>query len=224
MGEVALDEKFAFLKNKNFWAGFCISFFAIIGICASISWLWGRTYNILSGAKQKARLESFIEPILMCDPFPFSEGSNISNSLLLQAALNNIFLNSNKEYPKSEDNEYIIPQSDIEVSASELFGPNIKLTHGNLRDLSDFYCNYHENEQAYYIQYSTQASNYFPKVTKITKEEDYLNLTVGYIRPQHFLSKTKRADVEPDKYMIYKLKKNKTRYGYQIVAIKEDSV
>ena len=169
-----MNEKFAFLKNKNFWAGFCISFFAIIGICASVSWLWGKTYNILSGAKQKEKLESFIEPVLMCDPF--SEGSNISNSLVLQAALNNIFLHSNKEYPKSEDNEYIIPQSDIEVSASELFGLNIKLTHGNLRDLSDFYCNYYENEQAYYIQYSTTATRkifqilYTPNCLKLPRK------------------------------------------------------
>lgn len=220
-----MNDKFAFLKNKNFWTGFCISLFATIGICTSISWLWGKTYNILSGARQKEKLESFIAPVLMCDPLPFSEGSSLSNSLVLQAALNNIFLNSNKkEYTKSEDNEYIIPQSDIEVSASELFGPNIKLKHGNLRDLSDFYCNYHENEQAYYIQYSTQASNYFPKVTKITKEYNCLNLTVGYIRPQHFLSKIEQVKAEPDKYMIYKLKENKTKYGYQIVEIKDASM
>ena len=66
-----------------------------------------------------------------------------------------------------------------------------------------------------------RSSQYTPQVTKIEKKGDLYTLTVGYIPPGTLWEAAmggSKYEPEPDKYMIYQMKKVKD--GYSILSIK----
>ncbi|GHU84495.1 hypothetical protein FACS1894198_0180 [Clostridia bacterium] len=206
------------VNKKNFLTGLTVCVFTLIGLITVFGWLFGFFSDILSGRNEKERLTRFIEPVLMCDPVPFDEGAKLSDNLLLEAAMNNIFLNNNKKYAKSDDDEYIIPKSDVEVSVGELFGTSQKLKHQSLADLSGFYCTYRSEESVYHVQLASQINSYLPLISNMEKEEGVIRLTVGYVRPRMLL-RDEQNEVQVDKKMIYVIKKEKNKY--RLVAIKD---
>ncbi|GHV30704.1 hypothetical protein FACS189481_5260 [Clostridia bacterium] len=206
------------VNKKNLLTGLMVCFFALIGLITVFGWLFGFFSDILSGRNEKERLKRFIEPILMCDPVPFAEGAKLSDNLLLEVAMNNIFLNNRKEYAKSDDDEYIIPQSDVEVNVGELFGTSQKLKHQSLGDLSEFYCTYRPEESVYRVQLASQINGYLPLISSMERGEGVIHLTVGYVRPRMLL-RDEQSEVQVDKKMIYVVKKEKNKY--RLVAIKD---
>ncbi|MDR2817319.1 MAG: hypothetical protein LBB04_01160 [Oscillospiraceae bacterium] len=206
------------VNKKNVLTGLLVFVFALVGLVAVFGRLFGFLSDILSGRNEKERLTKFIEPVLMCDPVPFDAGAKLSDSLLFEVAMNNIFLNSKKKYAKSDDNEYIIPESDVEVSVGEFFGTSQRLKHQSLRDFSKFYCTYRPEESAYHVQLASQINGYLPLISGIERGGGLIRLTVGYARPQMFL-RDEQGELQVDKEMIYVVKKEKSKY--RLVAIED---
>ncbi|MDR1260274.1 MAG: hypothetical protein LBJ83_00900 [Oscillospiraceae bacterium] len=211
-------EQLSKTNKKNLWTGFIVAFFILVGLFTVVGWVFGIFKYIWGTERAKERLTQFIMPVLLCDPPQFAEDSKLSNDLLLEIALNNIFVNGEKKYAKNDEGEYIIPQSDFEISLSEIFGTKRKLVHQNLRDLSGFYCTYRSEEAVYYVQLAAQGSSYVPQIANIKKKGNVITLTVNYVRLQ-MLTKSERGNLQVDKSMLYTLKKEHGKYI--LLAVKD---
>jgi hypothetical protein len=199
------------VNRRHFWMGFAIFLLSLIGLITVVAWLFNFLVFFLGTRREQEKLARFIEPVVMCDPVPFAEGSKLDNNLLLEMAMNNIFIDNKKKYVKNKNGEYMVPQGDVEVSVAELFGDLQKLKHQSLRDLSGFFCVYRPEESAYCVQLSEQANSYVPKIAKMKKENGAIVLTVDYLRPRMLL-RNEQDETQIDKHMVYKVRKEKRKY------------
>src|SRR5699024_5761441 len=102
-----------------------------------------------------------------------------------------------------------------------LFGSDVKLQHQSFGDLNITYT-LNTEKNVYEIPVAAQVGYYTPKVEKISKKGDTYTLTVGYLPPGNAWTSDlsgNKYEPEPDKYMLYIMKKVKG--GYNLVAIRD---
>jgi len=83
---------------------------------------------------------------------------------------------------------------------------------------------YDEETRIYGVPVMGQTSQYTPDVTRIVKKGDIYTVTVGYIPPATLWEKTKGGkdyEPEPDKYMIFTMKKVKDAYNILSIHTQE---
>ena len=162
-------------------------------------------------------------PVVIFDPVPFENPVNIDNASLLQYSIWSTAMGEKRsQYEYDDADMMIIPASDIDVAAQQLFGPDVKLEHRSFGDLQDSYL-YDEEIRSYHVPIITITGFATPRVEEINKiSGDTVELRMGYVPPSTILNLDEDGNLgnpEPEKYMIYEMHKN--RNGWYLYAIKD---
>ena len=176
--------------------------------------------RIRDNTQEKSKFEDYLLPVVMFDPVEFDSPEHADPLFLLQSSLWGTLLSNTDKYTYDESAMLVVPASDLDVYAAKLYGSNVKLQHQTIEDFDVTYP-YDPETKTYGVPVMGQTSQYTPQVTKIEKKGDLYTLTVGYIPPGTLWEAAvggSKYEPEPDKYMIYQLKKVKD--GYNILSIK----
>ncbi len=211
-------------NRKTATFGFLFLFFAAIGVIFSVVGITRAIGKFAVDNSETEKIERFLTPVVMFDPAPFEDASQLDETLLLRSSLWATLLNTDTEQYATDDlGNLIVPASDVEVYAAKIYGNGVKLNHQTLRSNSggeQFV--YDESIQSYHVPAVGEGSFPSPKVTKIVRNGDTFEVTVGYIPPGSswgMFVDGKKQEPEPEKYKLYKLKKNGS--DYQILALED---
>jgi len=197
---------------------------AIIGVIAVVVTSIDLTGKVLDNSNEKEKIGTLIRPVVMFDPVPFETPTDLENrQLLLYSMWANLGSEKRNTYSYDENAELIVPASDLEVAAANLFGPDIVLTHETFGDYQTTYY-YDEERNIYNVPVSAQLYVYTPQVESIElASRDVYNVKVGYIPPQGDAWTTdfsgNKNQPTAEKSMIYVMQK--TRNGYYILALRD---
>ena len=193
-----------------------VGFFTVASVCLRF------TKSLLDNSKAKQEYERMLLPVVIFDPVPFENPVNIDNASLLQYSIWATAMGEKRDqYEYDDNNMMVIPASDVDVAALELFGPDVKLEHQSFGDLENSYL-YDEDIKSYHVPIITITGFATPKVMEIHKEGEVIELTMGYVPPSTILDVGADGEVgeaEPQKYMIYELHRAKS--GWYLYAVKD---
>ncbi len=79
----------------------------------------------------------------------------------------------------------LVPSSDVDVAAAQLFGPSVRVIHRSFDDLDASYL-FDPEIAAYRVPIVGKVA-YSPSIRAITKTDSGLTLRVGYIAPGNYL-------------------------------------
>ena len=211
---------------------------AVIGLVTVLFLCVKLTIKTIDNTAHKEAFEEQILPVLIFDPVPFENPTDLDNLVLLRSALWSVLLGDKRgSFQYDATNSIRVPASDVDVAAAKLFGPDVKLEHTSFGNYELSYT-YDEDANMYVVPVAGLSGVYTPRVEKITKKSsDVLELTVGYIPPdtvwtadqrqvamntpeQEKLAAQSKDGVKADKYMIYEMTKLKNG-GYYISAIRD---
>ena len=194
-----------------------VGFFTVASFCLNT------TKSLLDNSARKKEFERMLLPVVIFDPVPFENPVNIDNASLLQYSIWSTAMGEKRsQYEYDDADMMIIPASDIDVAAQQLFGPDVKLEHRSFGDLQDSYL-YDEEIRSYHVPIITITGFATPRVEEINKiSGDTVELRMGYVPPSTILNLDEDGNLgnpEPEKYMIYEMHKN--RNGWYLYAIKD---
>lgn len=193
---------------------------AIVGLISVAGFCIRLTNQIMDNTKEKTKFEDYLLSVVMFDPVEFDSPEQADPLFLLQSSMWAALLDNPDKYTYDESAMLVVPASDLDVYAAKLYGAGVKLQHQTIEGFEASYP-YDAQTKTYGVPVMGQTSQYTPKVTKIVKKGDLYTLTVGYIPPGTLWETAvggAKYEPEPDKYMIYQLKKVKD--DYNVIAIK----
>lgn len=195
----------------------------VIGFCTLVVACFNFTRSLLDNSNTKHSYETKLLPVLMFDPPPFEDPKTLRAVDLLMYSLWATALGDKRDTYQYDDNlSLVIPASDVEMTAFNLFGPDVALTHDTFGDYEITYL-YDTATKSYHVPVTAMTGFYTPGVEEIVKDGDSLQLRVGYIPPAtalniDFSGKGDREQ-KADKYMTYEMRKGKN--GYYLYAIRD---
>lgn len=194
---------------------------ALVGLAAVIIASISLTGQVLDNSREKTKLEDIVRPMVMFDPVPFERAEDIDKTQILYYCMWRCLMTSS--YGLDDNQEMLVPASDLDVAATALFGPGVTLEHKTIGEYENTYY-YDSSRQTYSVPISLQLYVYSPRVESIERDGDYYNVRVGYIPPTGAYTvnfQGDRENPEPDKYMVYVM--NKAGDSYQVVAVRDDA-
>lgn len=196
---------------------------ALIGIIAVIISSLRLTERVLDNSGEKAMLEDVIRPVVMFNPVPFEspEGIEMTN-LLLYSMWATLTSERAKNYTYNENQELLVPASDLDVACASLFGSGIQLEHQTFGDYYEAPYVYDAGKNIYMVRVATQLYVYSPEVREITREGEYYRLDVYYRPPANAWNTTfagESASPFAEKHMYYYMLKNKN--NWQIARVQD---
>lgn len=193
----------------------------VIGLVSLISYCFSFTQGLLDNSNAKHDYENMLLPVVMFDPPPFENPTSMRQVDLLMYSVWSTALGSKRDVYEYDDNmSLVIPASDVDMAAFQLFGPEVVLSHSTFGDYEIVYL-YDPTTKSYHVPVSALTGFYTPRVEEIVKKNDIIQLKVGYVPPANAMNidlSGKGVDErKPDKYMIYELRKGKnSEYLYAI--------
>ena len=194
-------------KRTTVITGAVVLGFALIGVITVISLLIGLFASVFDDSKEKAKFQQFIKPVVMVDPVAFSSVSSADEHALLMSSMWNLLMNVGEDtaYPEDEYGMMIVPSSDLDVSAANLFGSDVKLSHQSFSNSSITF-DYDEENSSYIVPPMGYTMQYEPRVDKIKRRGKTYTLTVAYISSNTSLTQSDNEE-DYDKLMYYVLEK-----------------
>jgi hypothetical protein len=219
-----LKKKIKSIRERKYLSaapiGAALILFAIIGLISVLVLCYNYTTRLLDNSKEKAQFEELLLPVLMFDPIPFEDVSTVDPLSLLQSSLWATMLGEKRGTFEFADNgRMIIPQAEVDMTAANLFGPDVQLQHQTFGDVDISYV-YDSETKTYQVPVTSPTGFYIPKVVSIKKDKDIYTLIVGYVPPSDVWNidfEGNNTQPNPDKYMTYVLKK--VEKHYQLIAI-----
>lgn len=205
-------------RKLYFLISLVFSILAIIGLISSIIFISNSIKNIANNTNQKQELAEYIYPVVITDPAVFDDNKHIANDVLISAGIWNIILNEDtSKYPMEFDN-ITVPEADVELSATKLFGTGLSFEHRTIGDPTlSFY--YNPDEKSYIVPLEPKVVLYYPVIEEIKKVGNDFHLKVGYQLPNTHWFVCNDEELIPGKYMEYVITKN-TNY-YTITSVKQ---
>ncbi|MEE1279885.1 MAG: hypothetical protein UHH95_03515 [Oscillospiraceae bacterium] len=210
-------------KRATTLTGAVVLAFALIGVLTVISLLISLVASLFDNSKEKEYFKQFIKPVVMVDPVAFSSVSNADEHALLMSSMWNLLMNVGEDtaYPEDEYGMMIIPSSDLDVSAANLFGSEAKLSHQTFGNTSITF-EYDSENSSYIVPPMGYTVQYEPRVEKIKRKGKMYTLTVAYISSNTTFTQTE-GDEDYDKLMYYVLEKTgKDKYVIRSIADTEE--
>lgn len=203
-----------------FWLGTFVSVMSIIGIIFSTNFVIAKIKNITDNTEQKNKFAKYVYPLVIVDTPTFDDSSSLPVELMLRAGAWDIIINYDEKHTKyaTKDGCIIVPESDVEVAATKLFGKGKTFRHQSLGD-AILYFHYDEDAKSYHLPISPNILPYKPKVEDIKKIDDNkYELIVGYYPPvQDWLPEHKKNIA--DKFMKYTVVQDGN--NYTIISVKQ---
>ncbi len=197
--------------------------FALVGVITVISLLVSLLASFFDNSKQKEMFAQFIKPVVMVDPVAFSSVSNADEHVLLMSSMWNLLMNVGEDtaYPEDEYGMIIVPASDLDVSAANLFGSEAKLSHQTFGNTSITF-EYNAENSSYIVPPMGYSMQYEPRIEKIKRRGKIYTLTVAYISTNTGFNQAENQE-DYDKLMYYELQKTgKDKYIIRSIADTED--
>ena len=194
-------------KRNTIITGAVVLGFALIGVITVISLVISYIALIFDNSAEKTKFQQFIKPVVMVDPVAFSSPSAADEHALLMSSMWNLLMRVGEDtaYPEDEYGMMTIPAGDLDVSAANLFGSDVKLSHQSFMNNSITF-EYNEETLSYIVPPMGYTMQYEPRVDKIKKRGKIYTLTVAYINSNTSLS-TESSEKDYDKQMYYILEK-----------------
>lgn len=192
---------------------------AAIGIITVVVASIRLTTNFIDNDREKEMFTDLIRPVAMFNPVPFENPADIKMENLLQYSMW-AALSSDKRDDYNDNNELVVPASDLDVACAKLFGPDITLVHQRFGNYETMY--YYDDKNEVYNVPITAQTVYTPQVVDIEKAGEFLNLRVAYIPPVNVWTMNyvgKQGAIEPEKYMIFVMRK--AGDSYQIAKVQD---
>lgn len=210
----------SFKRNSYLAIGVVVSVLALIGFVSSVLFVKGAAEGIANNTKQKEEFKSIVYPLVIIDSPEFDNINQLSPDSVINAAIWDILLHGDiSKYEESYEN-ITIPQADVELHATKLFGKNLTFKHRDVGDLSlTFY--YNSETKSYTVPVTPEFFSYSPVIRNVAKNGDTYDVAVGYLAPapSWVEERDKELATLPEKYVIVKLKKEDN--GYIVVSCKE---
>ena len=210
----------SFKRNSYLAIGVVVSVLALIGFVSSVLFVKGIAEGIANNTKQKEEFKSIVYPLVIIDSPEFDDINQLSPDSVINAAIWDILLHGDiSKYEESYEN-ITIPQADVELHATKLFGKNLTFKHRDVGDLSlTFY--YNSETKSYTVPVTPEFFSYSPVIRNVAKNGDTYDVAVGYLAPapSWVEERDKELATLPEKYVIVKLKKEDN--GYIVVSCKE---
>lgn len=212
--------KKSFKRNSYLTIGVVVSVLALIGFISSVLFIKGAAESVANNTKQKEEFKSLVYPLVIIDTPQFDDITQLSPDSMINAAIWDIILHGDLEkYPKSYEN-ISIPQADVELHATKLFGKNLTFKHKNVGDVSlTFY--YDSETKSYTVPVTPDYFSYSPVIRNVAKNGDCYDVAVGYLAPAPSWAEERDKELAtlPEKYVIMQIKKEDSEYI--IVSCKE---
>ena len=207
----------SFKRNMYFTVGVIVSILSIVGFFFTVSFFAGVIKDFADNTKQKEEFAQFIYPVVITDPASYNSNQQLSSDTVISAAIWDIILHGDKSKYPSEFETMSIPQVDVELHATKLFGKGLTIDHKTVGDVVlGFY--YSPETKSYNVPVSPTYFPYSPIVENIRRDGDTYYLQVGYVSPSpDWLVTKKNSKPTPDKYMEYVLVKNSNNYYLQAI-------
>ncbi len=176
--------------------GLIVLIFALIGVISTVV----TGYNIIKKARDTSYLREdmyyTLLPLMQYAPTAFDNVNDSKQDALIQAALYHI---TNREYVRQQqDSEYVtpydtdefgrtmVPIADVTAAYNELFGADtVPYCHTFGDDAGAYFTyEYNEEENLYYVPYSTTSSAYEPVLDTIQRVSNFYKVRVGYVHLQ----------------------------------------
>ncbi len=183
--------------------------------------LFNGVMEIFDDSDELERFESFISPVVMMDPAPFTSYENLEDDMLLQSSLWAALTGEGRSsYSYDENGLLLVPSSDVNVAAAKLFGADVHIIHRSFDDTDASYL--FDPEISAYRVPSVNKVAYSPSITAMQKNGDNIVLTVGYVAPGNIwttepIDGSENSEPTPEKYMLYTL--TKSEQGYYISSL-----
>ena len=210
----------SFKRNSYLAIGVVVSVLALIGFVSSVLFVKGIAEGIANNTKQKEEFKSIVYPLVIIDSPEFDDINQLSPDSVINAAIWDILLHGDiSKYEESYEN-ITIPQADVELHATKLFGKNLTFKHRDVGDISlTFY--YNSETKSYTVPVTPEFFSYSPVIRNVSKSGDTYDVAVGYLAPAPSCveERDKELATLPEKYVIVKLKKEDN--GYIVVSCKE---
>ena len=212
-------------KRTNIIVGAGVLVLALIGAITVIALIINMFASIFDDSKKKLQFENFIKPVVMVDPVAFSDITKADEHTLLMSSMWNLLMNvgENTAYPEDEYGMMIIPSSDVSISAANLFGSDVNLTHQTFGN-NNINFEYNAETESYIVPPMGYSIQYQPRVDKIKRKGKTYTLTVSYISSTANVGKTEDGS-DSDKEMLYVLEKTgKDKYIIRSIQDPSDNV
>lgn len=219
---ISSGERFLAKKRLATNLGRICIILSVIGVIA-LGFLFKQyVSSVVNNRDEMKKYEKFILPVVMMDPVPFDNATQIDGQFALQASMWASLLGENREnFAYDENGMILVPATDLDVSANKLFGDGIALVHDTFYDTDGTYL-YDPDIMAYRVPLLAKVS-YTPYVESVTKNPDKITLKVGYITPGNVwttsIEDKDSTSVRADKYMFYDIVKGEN--GSYISAIRD---
>lgn len=216
-----VPKKHTFRRSLYLVVGIIVSFMSVIGFISSVAFVANVIGGVADNTRQKEEFADIIYPLVIVDPAPYEQASQLASETVIGASIWDIILHGDvAKYPE-EFGTMAIPQLDVEQHATSLFGSGLTFDHKTIGDAAlSFY--YTEETKSYNVPVSPTYFPYSPTVENIKRSGNVYTLRVGYISPSPaWLIKNKDQSIVPDKYMEYILTKAKGNGGYTVTSIKD---
>ena len=194
-------------KRNTIITGAVVLGFALIGVITVISLIVSLIASAFDNSAEKAKFQQFIKPVVMVDPVAFSDPNEADEHALLMSSMWNLLMKVGEDtaYPEDEYGMMRVPAGDLDVSAANLFGSDVKLSHQSFNNNSITF-EYDEENLSYIVPPMGYTMQYEPRVDKIKKRGKTYTLTVAYINSNTSLNAESNKN-DYDKLMYYILEK-----------------
>ncbi len=200
---------------------------AAFGVITVVYMCFRLTGQILDNSQEKRMFENLVRPLVMFDPAPFEQPTDIApDNLLMYSMWSTLMGEKQSSYTYGETGEVMVPASDLDVAAAKLFGPEVTLEHKSFGDYETPYF-YDAETGIYSLPANLQLNVYSPEVESVEREGELFEIRVGYI-PSGVSWQTDfsggQGHPEPEKIMNYLMRQ--TDNGYSVVKLQypEDAV
>ncbi|HIS70033.1 MAG TPA: hypothetical protein IAA58_11805 [Candidatus Gallacutalibacter stercoravium] len=168
--------------------------------------------------------DTFLAPVVMQDPAPFSEAGQMDPQAALTAALWRAISVKEGGYTSYDSSgRSVIPLQDVQQAARDLFGPSYSLAQQ--APAQETYFTFEEEDACYHVSpYSVQDS-YSPYTEAAWQEEDAIVLRVGYVSALDPFRTDATGQVQqptPEKYMEFVLQPD-GQGNYYLAALRQPS-
>ena len=192
--------------------GLLVFWLAIVGGIVTVRSVGEFASRIVNQTALKQEFEHFIFPVVIDDPPEFTSTENMHGRTAISSAIWHIILSGDTS--RYERDRYtgmmIIPESDVEVAARNLFGPGFEIEHRNI-DYIVMAFQYITESNSYLVPENPNFFTYSPRVIEITRTGNTYRLVVDYIAPTPLSVAGIEHEIVPVKSMIFTIERTGNR-------------
>jgi|LSQX01.3.fsa_nt_gb hypothetical protein len=200
-------------KKRRPWAfplGALMLILAAIGLFTITSSVVGFVKSKTDNSKDIAYYNEYLTWIIANDPDSFDDISKANETQLLDISILSLLYDelNTSDYELTEEG-LAVPAGDVESYYNKIFSSELPILHKTVTGFG-YTFTYDSRDNMYYIPITGVSPPFTPRVIKVKKSRETVEVTVGYIGVDKLQinSDGTVSQSEPDKYMKITLRKS----------------